>query len=92
MSESEFQYPVELGDKEAILKCCVDYDYCTDYGASATLTQVLLEGWDVLPLMDKALRDEIEEHGLLDAMDRAKELREMRGDRLRDLRKDREID
>jgi hypothetical protein len=65
---NQFKYTIINNGTPVDLWCKVDYDYCTDLGPSAHLLSARVnpgkDCWNLLPLMTKDEREEIEEYYL----------------------------
>jgi hypothetical protein len=56
-----FIYEIENNSVKVPLVCTCDYDYCTDQGPSAYLTHAMVGDWNMVGLMTKDEREEIED-------------------------------
>ena len=67
MSDAEFIYELEVDKKKMVLKCSIEYDYCTELGPSAYLSHARFFGWDIVSIMGIDVREEIEQFYLENA-------------------------
>ena len=60
MADAQFKYVVDVDGKKMVLICQVDYDYCTETGGSACLTNASFFGWNIKGILDSWIIQDIE--------------------------------
>ena len=60
MADAQFKYMADVDGKKMPLICQVEYDYCTEEGASACLTCASFFGWDMKDILAAWLVQDIE--------------------------------